>query len=284
VSGLARVAYRGDVRCGVLQDYHVRLLAPELDDPVAALSGATFSELEAGAAPPVGLDAVTILAPVRPSKVICVGLNYHDHAAEQALEPPAMPILFAKLPNAVSGQDASVELASPETDYEAELAVVIGRTTRDIPVAAALDHVAGYTCMNDVSARDRQREDGQFTLAKSYDGFAPLGPALVPRERLGDAGDLEILCRVNGEVRQRSRTSQLVFGVAALVSYCSERLTLLPGDVISTGTPGGVGAFLDPPRFLTHGDEVEVEVEGVGVLRTRFRRAAAGFAHRGPPA
>jgi 2-keto-4-pentenoate hydratase/2-oxohepta-3-ene-1,7-dioic acid hydratase in catechol pathway len=182
--------------------------------------------------------------------------------------------LFAKLPSAVIPDGAAISWSASLTsqvDYEAELAVAIGRRARKVPPERAFDHVLGYTCLNDVSARDLQVRDGQWTRAKSLDTFCPLGPWLVTADEIGDPGALRISCRVNGEVRQDASTSDLVFGVADLVAYCSQSFTLEPGDIIATGTPGGVGAFRDPPVFLADGDVVEVEIEGIGILRNPCR-------------
>jgi 2-keto-4-pentenoate hydratase/2-oxohepta-3-ene-1,7-dioic acid hydratase in catechol pathway len=212
----------------------------------------------------------------RPSKIICAGLNYRDHAEEQGLELPERPLLFAKWPNALIGPGESIVLPplSSQVDYEAELAVVIGRTARNVTEGAALDHVLGYTCLNDVSARDLQFGDGQWVRGKSLDTFCPMGPILVTADELTDPQDLAIMCRVNDEVLQDSRTSQMYFSVATIISYLSRSFTLEPGDVIATGTPAGVGAFRDPPRFLRDGERVTVEIEGIGSLvnTCRFER------------
>jgi 2-keto-4-pentenoate hydratase/2-oxohepta-3-ene-1,7-dioic acid hydratase in catechol pathway len=161
-----------------------------------------------------------------------------------------------------------------EVDYEAELAVVIGRRARNVPIDEALDHVLGYSCLNDVSARDLQVSDGQWTRAKSLDTFCPMGPWVVTADAIPDPRALRVQCRVNGEARQDTTTGELVHGVAELISYCSQSFTLEPGDVIATGTPGGVGAFRDPPVFLADGDTVEVEIERVGILTNRCRVVA----------
>ena len=205
-----------------------------------------------------------------PEKIVCVGLNYRDHAEEQGVEPPAAPLLFAKLSNALSAPGDPIPIP-PETnhvDAEAELAVVIGARARRVPIERALDVVAAYTAANDVSARDLQFSDGQWLRSKSFDGFCPLGPRLVDARELGAADDLGIAQRVNGVTLQDSRTSQLVFGVREIVARVSDAMTLEPGDIILTGTPAGVGIFRDPPLALRPGDEVEVEVEGIGVLRS----------------
>jgi 2-keto-4-pentenoate hydratase/2-oxohepta-3-ene-1,7-dioic acid hydratase in catechol pathway len=179
----------------------------------------------------------------------------------------------------VTGPGAEIrwdpELTS-QVDYEAELAVIIGRRARNVAVSDALDHVLGYTCLNDVSARDLQFGDGQWTRGKSLDTFCPMGPALVTADEVGDPGDLAIRCTVNGEPVQDARTSAMYFGVAEIISFCSTSFTLEPGDVIATGTPGGVGVFRDPPRFLADGDRIVVEIERIGRLENVCRHAPAG--------
>jgi 2,4-didehydro-3-deoxy-L-rhamnonate hydrolase len=221
-------------------------------------------------APP--LAEVRLEAPIpRPVGITAVGLNYKDHAAEQGKETPAIPMLFSKHPLAVNRTNGPVEIprGRDHIDYEAELALVIGRPGDRISRANALDHVLGFTILNDTTDRKAQKEDGQFHRAKSYRGFAPMGPWLVTTDALAH-GDLAIKCRVNGEERQSSRTSQLIFPVDHLVEYVSAIHPLAPGDVISTGTPGGVGVFRDPKVFLKPGDVVECEVEGIGVLRSEM--------------
>jgi 2,4-diketo-3-deoxy-L-fuconate hydrolase len=204
-----------------------------------------------------------------PGKLICVGLNYRDHALEQGAEPPAEPLLFGKFANALSGPGDPIVLPpeSAHVDAEAELVVVIGARGRRVTPADALSLVAGYTCANDVSARDLQRRDGQWLRSKSFDTFCPLLPVVVPVETLGEADDLKIVQRLNGEPLQDSRTSELIFGVRELVAHASGVFTLEPGDIILTGTPAGVGVFRDPPVSLQPGDEVEIEIERIGTLR-----------------
>jgi 2-keto-4-pentenoate hydratase/2-oxohepta-3-ene-1,7-dioic acid hydratase in catechol pathway len=233
-----------------------------LDRAVAAITTAA----------PLPRDQLKLLAPIpAPQKIICVGLNYADHARETGKEPPPEPVIFCKFPTAVSAHGDPIVLPqlSNEVDYEAELVAVIGRGGRRIPVESALDHVAGYTCGHDVSARDWQQRKpgGQWLLGKSFDTFAPFGPELVTADEAGDVTDLRISLRINGRTMQDSRTSQLIFSVAQLVSYVSGVCTLAPGDVIFTGTPPGVGAARKPPVFLQPGDVVEVEIEGIGLLR-----------------
>jgi 2-keto-4-pentenoate hydratase/2-oxohepta-3-ene-1,7-dioic acid hydratase in catechol pathway len=205
----------------------------------------------------------------RPEKIICIGLNYHDHAAEQGVELPSEPLLFGKFPNAVCGNGDAIILPPQvgHVDAEAELAIVIGSRARRVAAADALSVVAGYTCANDVSARDLQFKDGQWLRGKGFDTFCPVLPTIVSTEALGDADDLRIVQRLNGELLQDSSTSELIFGVRALVAHASTVFTLEPGDLILTGTPSGVGVFRTPPITLRAGDEVEIEIEGIGTLR-----------------
>jgi 2-keto-4-pentenoate hydratase/2-oxohepta-3-ene-1,7-dioic acid hydratase in catechol pathway len=215
-------------------------------------------------------------APIdRPGKIIAVGLNYKDHASEQNVTPPERPMLFAKWQTALIGPGDPIVLPSisDQIDYEGELGVVIGERAKGVPVASALDVVEGYICVNDVSARDLQFSDKQFTRAKSLDTFCPVGPRLVPASEVGDPGNLELRTTVNGEVLQDSSTSQLIFSVPELIAFISEAITLEPGDLIATGTPAGVGTFRDPPIYLKDGDEVVIEIERVGELRNPVRAA-----------
>lgn len=224
--------------------------------------------VDAASAHAIPVADARLLAPVpRPGKIICVGLNYHDHAEEQDEEVPERPLLFGKSPSSVTNPgDPIVHPADlEEVDYEVELGVVIGRTAKNVSADDARDYVAGYTAINDVSGRDAQFDDGQFFRGKSYDTFAPMGPALVPDDRL-DPSNLDVACRVNGETKQSSNTEEFIFDVPAVVEYISGFTTLRPGDVISTGTPGGVGIFREPPELLEPGDSVDVEIEGIGTL------------------
>jgi 2-keto-4-pentenoate hydratase/2-oxohepta-3-ene-1,7-dioic acid hydratase in catechol pathway len=219
------------------------------------------------------LASVRPLAPVpRPEKIICVGLNYRDHAAEVGRDLPTEPVLFGKYANSVVGDGAAVRIPrqTSEVDYEGELGVVIGRTTRDVARDVALRHVAGYTVMNDLSARDLQRRLGQWTRGKAIDDFLPMGPFLVTPDEVGDPQALAIRTEVNGEVRQHSSTAEMVFGVAELISTISQTITLEAGDCIATGTPAGIGSAHRPPRYLRPGDEVAVEIAGIGRLVTRM--------------
>jgi 2-keto-4-pentenoate hydratase/2-oxohepta-3-ene-1,7-dioic acid hydratase in catechol pathway len=209
-----------------------------------------------------------VAVPFDVGKIICAGMNYRDHAEETGLAVPEQPVLFAKWPNALIGPGEPIVLSalSTQVDYEAELGVVIGRRSRDLSVEDALDAVGGYVCVNDVSARDLQFADGQWTRAKSLDTFCPVGPRLVPAADIPDPQALRIRCLVNGEALQDSSTAQMVFGVAELVSFASRGMTLEPGDLIATGTPAGVGFTRKPPIFLKPGDEVTIEIEGIGEL------------------
>jgi 2-keto-4-pentenoate hydratase/2-oxohepta-3-ene-1,7-dioic acid hydratase in catechol pathway len=212
------------------------------------------------------------LAIPRPGKIVCVGLNYRDHAAEGGQDLPKAPLLFAKWPNTLIGDGDPVVLPpeSTQVDYEAELGVVIGAKAKRVSEHDALDHVAGYICVNDVSARDLQFADGQWTRGKSPDTFCPVGPRLVPREEIADPQALAIRCLVNGEALQDSSTAQMIFSVAEIIAYTSQIITLEPGDLIATGTPAGVGVFRDPKVLLQDGDEVSVEIEGLGTLTNPF--------------
>lgn len=204
----------------------------------------------------------------QPRNILCIGLNYKDHAAEANVPLPERPVVFAKLTGCVTGPRDPIVLPpdTQEVDYEAELAVVIGRTCRGVSVTDALDYVAGYTCMNDVSARDFQRGDGQWVRAKSQDTFGPMGPYLVTTEEIPDPQALFIRCTVNGQVLQDSNTKNMIFGVRELIAFISRGITLQPADVITTGTPHGVGFARKPPIFLKAGDEVAVEVQHLGRL------------------
>ena len=225
------------------------------------------------------LADVGLLAPVpRPGKIIAIGRNYADHVTEDGAVPPPTPLIFAKFPSSVVGPGADIRwdrAMTSQVDYEAELAVVIGRRARDVRDQDALDVVLGYTCLNDVSARDLQFADVQWVRGKSLDTFCPMGPALVTGDELGDPDDLDIACLVNGEVLQHDRTSSMFYSVRQIISHCSRAFTLEPGDVIATGTPGGVGIFRDPPRLLGDGDVVTVAIEGVGELVNTCRTRPA---------
>jgi 5-carboxymethyl-2-hydroxymuconate isomerase len=218
-------------------------------------------------------------APLRPGKVVAIGLNYLDHIREAGLEPPPAPLIFAKFTTSVIGPGDAIVIDAALTsrvDWEVELAAVIGATMRNVAPESALDGVLGYTVANDVSARDLQFGDGQWTRAKSVDTFCPLGPEIVTADELGNPQTLRLRTRVNGETVQDSSTDQMLFGVAELLAHCSRAFTLEPGDVLLTGTPWGCGEFMDPPRHLHPGDVVETEVEGIGVLRNPVTSAPGG--------
>ncbi len=213
-------------------------------------------------------DSVKVAMPFAPENVFCVGLNYRDHAAESNAPIPQQPVLFAKWTSAMIGPGQPIVLPpdTQEVDYEAELGVVIGKKCRGVSADHALDYVAGYVCVNDISARDFQRMDGQWVRAKSQDSFGPIGPWLVTRDELADPQALGIRCSVNGRMLQNSNTREMIFGVRELIAFISRGITLHPGDLISTGTPPGVGFAQKPPVFLHAGDEVAVEIDGIGRL------------------
>jgi 2-keto-4-pentenoate hydratase/2-oxohepta-3-ene-1,7-dioic acid hydratase in catechol pathway len=204
----------------------------------------------------------------RPRKIVCVGLNYRDHAEEQGVELPAEPLLFAKFTTSLIGPGEAIVIPPLVTqcDYEAELGVVIGATVRNISRENAFEAVAGYVCANDVSARDLQFADKQWTRGKSPDTFCPVGPQFVPAGEVADPHNLRIRAIVNGEVLQDSSTSNLIFGIDEIITYITQTSTLEPGDLILTGTPAGVGVFRSPQRLLQPGDEVTIEIEGLGRL------------------
>jgi 2-keto-4-pentenoate hydratase/2-oxohepta-3-ene-1,7-dioic acid hydratase in catechol pathway len=210
-----------------------------------------------------------LAAPIqRPPKIVCIGLNYRDHAEESKMAMPEVPTVFSKYANSVIGPNAPIILPkiSTKPDYEAELAVVIGRGGRHIPEAHWREHVFGYTVLNDVSARDFQMATSQWMIGKTFDTFCPLGPAIVTADEIEDPHNLHITLSINGELLQDSNTRNLIFNIPRLIAYLSSVFTLEPGDIISTGTPAGVGFARTPPRWLKPGDEVSVTVEGVGTL------------------
>ena len=220
-------------------------------------------------------DENTLLAPVaNPSKIMAIGRNYAAHAHEQKMEPPKSPVIFAKYPSAIIGPNQTItwsDSLTQKVDFEAELAVVIGKTARKVSEADALNYVAGYTACNDVSARDLQFSDKQYTRGKSLDTFCPLGPWLVTADEIANPQSLRLRAILNGQVMQDATTSDMIFGVAYLIAFMSRAFTLFPGDIISTGTPSGVGVFRDPPVFMKDGDEIIIEVEKVGKLKNICR-------------
>ena len=214
-----------------------------------------------------GVERHNLAAPIpRPGKVICIGRNYAEHAHELGNDVPSEPMIFAKYATAVTGPFDPIPRPAfvHDMDYEAELVVVVGRGGRDIDEAVALEHVFGYCCANDVSARTAQMATGQFVRGKSFDGFCPMGPAILTADEVDDVQDLRITCRVDGDVLQDARTSSMIFPVARLLAHCSAGTTLEPGDVILTGTPSGVAMGRDPSPWLEPGQVCEVEIEGVG--------------------
>jgi 2-keto-4-pentenoate hydratase/2-oxohepta-3-ene-1,7-dioic acid hydratase in catechol pathway len=215
------------------------------------------------------LQNPVLLAPLsRPQKIMCIGRNYADHAKELGHDLPKRPVLFAKYANALAGPGAEIPLpsVSEQIDFEAELAVVIGKSCKDVKQADALDHVFGYTCANDITMRDAQKSDGQWTRAKSPDSFCPVGPWIVTADEIDNPQALDISMALNGKVMQDSNTKNMVFGVAELISYLSKTMTLLPGDLLLTGTPPGVGAGRDPQVFIKNGDTLKVTIGCVGEL------------------
>lgn len=236
-------------------------------EDITKLVGDRDPAIDDGIAYSVG--AIEFLPAVNAGKILAIGRNYVDHAIEGGAKPPTSPLLFNKLTNSLSAHEAPIVLPaiSTKVDYEAELAVVIGQRAKQVTEAEALDHVFGYTLINDVSARDLQFGDGQWVRGKGLDTFAPLGPLLTTRDEIADVQALNIEGRLNGHVMQSSNTGKMIFQVAYLVSYLSQGITLEPGDVIATGTPEGVGYFRDPKVLLKPGDVYEVTIDGLGTLR-----------------
>ncbi len=265
------------VRCVVVEQDGGLYPLNGVEDLAQALRDGDPRDLEAST---TALDplAATPVAPLQPGKIVAIGLNYLDHVRETGLEAPTAPLIFAKFPSSVIGDGAPIEIDTELTqrvDWEVELAVVISRPAKDVATADALDHVFGYTVGNDISARDLQFGDGQWVRGKSLDTFCPLGPRLVTADELGDPQDLRLTTRVNGDLVQDSNTASMIFGVAELVAFCSRCFTLDPGDVLLTGTPWGCGEFMQPPRHLSPGDVVEVEIEGIGKLVNPVTTTAA---------
>jgi 2-keto-4-pentenoate hydratase/2-oxohepta-3-ene-1,7-dioic acid hydratase in catechol pathway len=267
---LCTVAIDGESRAAVERDGERFVLDSRAGDlrELLALDGDALAKLEEGAVrAPTG---ARLVAPLRPPKVVAIGLNYLDHIREASLDPPESPLVFAKFPTAVTDPGSPIRI-DPEltkrVDWEVELAVVIGRDARSVHPEAALDYVAGYTAGNDVSARDIQFADGQWVRGKSLDTFCPLGPVVVTADEIPDPQALRLQTRINGETVQDSSTAEMLFGVAELIAHCSRSFVLERGDVILTGTPWGCGEFMSPPRHMEHGDVVEVEVERIGILR-----------------
>ncbi|MGA8746359.1 MAG: fumarylacetoacetate hydrolase family protein [Solirubrobacterales bacterium] len=230
--------------------------------------------LDSGArTPSIPLASVELIPPIPdPEKIICIGLNYRSHAAEAGIEVPASPAIFAKFRNALAGPGATVHLpaASRKVDFEAEVAFIVGRRAARVAEDQALEHLAGYTLLNDLSARDLQFATPQWMSGKVFDGSAPCGPALVTPEEAGPHDAIEIALRLNGEEMQAASTADLIFSVPRLLSHLSELMTLEPGDIVSTGTPAGVGSVREPRVWLHDGDEIEINSPSLGTLRTRI--------------
>jgi len=256
-------------------------------EPAAALAAVgpdALTEMVMGA-PRIPLADAQLLAPATPRKYLAIALNYRDHIAEMGMEAPEVPVFFNKQVTCVVGPDAEIHMPKVSTflDYEAELAVVIGKRCRHVPVERAHEVIAGYTCADDVSVRDWQGRAQTMTIGKSFDTHGPLGPWLITADELGDPNDLAIRCYVGDELRQDARTSEMVFDCFQQVSHLSEAFTLEPGDVIATGTPAGVGLGRQPVRdnLLHVGDTVRVEIEGIGELTNTVVEEPDGFVARG---
>ncbi|MEJ9229752.1 fumarylacetoacetate hydrolase family protein [Peribacillus butanolivorans] len=220
------------------------------------------------------LSEVKFLPPIaQPEKIICVGLNYIDHCKETGMEPPASPVIFSKYANAIVGHNDVIEIPinSKEVDFEAELAIVIGKKAKNVSEEEANDYVFGYTIMNDISARDFQFQDGQWSRGKTADTFAPIGPVVVTHDEVGDPHELAISLELNGEMMQDSNTSNLIFTVPQIISYLSQSMTLKPGDLIATGTPPGVGMGRNPKVWLKNGDRMNVSIERIGTLSNHVK-------------
>ncbi|HEY9434589.1 MAG TPA: fumarylacetoacetate hydrolase family protein [Blastocatellia bacterium] len=267
-----------DMRLGMLKGdviVDITEVAPDMLSLIKQGSPALFAAGKLTPRSAYALDAVDYLPAVDAGKVVAVGRNYYDHAVEGGNEPPKSPLLFTKFTNALAGHNARVKLhaISEQIDFEAEMAVVIGKRASKVDEADALDYVFGYAPLNDVSARDLQFSDGQWVRGKSLDGFCPVGPFITTRDEIAAPQALKIEGILNGQVMQSSNTKMMIFGVAYLIHYISQGITLEPGDVIATGTPEGVGVFRKPPVLLKDGDIFEVAIEGLGALRNTFVKA-----------
>jgi 2-keto-4-pentenoate hydratase/2-oxohepta-3-ene-1,7-dioic acid hydratase in catechol pathway len=266
----------GEARLGALEDSTVRDAGPAGPQGFVPTEE-NWAQVEGASGPEHALDDVRLLAPVRPDRIAAIGLNYRSHAEESELAVPDVPVVFAKWSSAVIGPDDEIVIPREETrpDYEGELAVVIGRRTYRADTGSARDAIGGITAINDVSGRRAQLETPlrQFTLGKSFDTFAPLGPCIASLDGI-DLEDIQVTTTVSGEVMQDQSTRDLIFPVLDLIVYLSAGVTLEPGDVIATGTPGGVGDSREPPRYLQEGDVVEITVGGVGTLRNPVRLEA----------
>ncbi len=276
---LATFLHRGTVKSGALTERGIVDLSA-IGDVLTLLAdpesrGAAESAI-ATATVFIPLDEVRLVAPLQPRAIIGIGLNYLDHVRETGAKLPERPVVFAKFPNAVAGPGDVITWcadATQQVDYEAELGVIIGRACYRVAKDEALRYVGGYTCVNDLSARDLQLGDSgkQWTLGKTLDGFCPIGPVVVTADAIPDPQQLEIRCMLNGALVQHSNTSKMIFDVATLIAHLSQFITLRPGDLIATGTPAGVGMSRKPPRWLQDGDVCTVEIAGIGALTNTMR-------------
>jgi 2-keto-4-pentenoate hydratase/2-oxohepta-3-ene-1,7-dioic acid hydratase in catechol pathway len=261
----------GPARPGLLENDEVIDLSVEFPDLLSIVSGgeSALLSIEKRSAGRLPLKSLKLLSPLQnPPRIFCVGLNYRDHAIESKMEIPKVPTIFLKLPSALVGTGAAIQLPaiSTQPDYEAEFAAVIGTGGRNIAKEDWEKHIFGYTILNDVSARDIQLATSQWTLGKSFDTFAPLGPAIVTKNEIADPHELSIRLSIDGEVLQDSNTRELIFKLPELIAYISSITPLVPGDIISTGTPAGVGLGRKPQRWLKPGETVTIEIEGLGAL------------------
>ena len=280
---LIRFGFAGNERPGLWQKNGIvdlRVFFPDIPDIDERFFTEGWIEKAADLKAAPQLMDVRLGPPVaRPAKIICLGKNYAEHAKEGGFDMPKSPLLFCKTPNALNGPFDPVLMprSSDQVDWEVELAVVIGKAGKRIPTARAFDHIAGYTVMNDVSGRRAQFAHSQWFRGKSFDTFAPMGPALVTPDEVGDVHDLRLTAKVNGRLMQEGTTRDMLFKIDEIIADVSEDITLMPGDVISTGTPAGVGIFRDPPVVLQAGDEVECWIEKIGAIRNRVVREDSQF-------
>jgi 2-keto-4-pentenoate hydratase/2-oxohepta-3-ene-1,7-dioic acid hydratase in catechol pathway len=274
---LVTFRHKGEVRSGVLEGERIQpLIRSRGDDALVLIAGSGLEPRFDGAAIP--MNEVVLLAPLlHPPRIFGIGLNYREHAAESKMAVQAVPTVFMKLPSSICGPDADVVLPAnaTQTDYEAELAVVIGKPGLHIKPEHWEQHVFGYTIVNDVSARDVQLATSQWTLGKSFPTFTPMGPVIVTHNEIADPHALQIKLTLSGEVMQNANTKDLIFRIPELIAYISSIVPLESGDIISTGTPPGVGLGRTPQRWLHDGEEMIIEIEGIGALRNRTRQEAA---------
>jgi acylpyruvate hydrolase len=270
---LATVRNGSRTQAAVVADDRVDLL--EFDD-LGSLFSSGWTPGDGAKGGSLGREEVQFVNPVpRPEKIVCVGLNFHGHAEEAGLTPGEFPILFAKYWRSLVGPDDAIKLPpnSDQVDWEAELGIVIGRPSRFVEVGDAREMIGGYTVVNDVSMRDWQLRTSQFLQGKTFEASTPVGPIVVTADELEPESGLEIGCVVNGEEMQRSTTSDMIFSAAEIVAYISQIITLAPGDLIACGTPGGIGALMEPPRYLREGDILRTWVEGIGETSNRCTSA-----------